>query len=271
MLGDIERPALPTFLTSASHQDNRTCVCEDVALAQWLPDQVVEQDVGGCVEVKASDLMRVIGMGLDLGNVGAEVFPEEFSGSPIVFFAKNVMVEVLEKLELDRLGEPLGGLDAIDDDTAAASDKLAIEEGDGTSQDPGEIGLPDVPLVGVEVTPGHSATGPGKWVQVIADRSFEVPDIGQVRGVRKFVRGNGPAELLERIVGMILGITATGQVANHPPASLSAQAGIRPPEAKLGFPSSGRSGDDRQCAREKTSAEHFIEPLKLKLLPGPDR
>ena len=86
------------------------------------------------------------------------------------------MVEVLEELELDRVGEPLGRLDPVDDDPRESPDEVLVEEADRVAEDPGQVGLPGVPVVGLEVAPGHAAAGAGERVEVVAERAVEVPD-----------------------------------------------------------------------------------------------
>ena len=103
-------------------------------------------------------------------RIGAVVLAEELAGGPLVLLAEDVVVEVLEELELDRLGEPLGRLDAVDHDPARAADEVLVEEADREPEDPGQVGLPGVPVVGLEVAAGHAAARAGERVEVVADR-----------------------------------------------------------------------------------------------------
>src|SRR4051812_35063865 len=104
MLGDVEGSAHPARVLRATHQDDGIRVREDVPLADRLGNHVVEQDMGGGVEVEATDGGMVVGMGLDVLLLGAESLAEDLTRGPGVLFAEDVMVEVLEELELDRLG-----------------------------------------------------------------------------------------------------------------------------------------------------------------------
>ena len=173
-----------------AHQDDRVGVGEDVPLADRLGHQVVEQDVGRRVEVEAAD---ATGGRSDapstLGSFGAVLLAEELAGGPLVLLAEDLVVEVLEELELDRVGEPLGRLDPVDDDPARAPDEVLVEEGDRAAEDAGEVGLPGVPVVGLEVAAGHAAAGAGERVEVVAERPVEVPDGVQVERARR--QGSG--------------------------------------------------------------------------------
>ena len=61
------------------------------------------------------------------------------------------MVNVLEELELDRVAEPLGRLEAVEDDAPASADEVLVEEPDGAAEDPRQVRLPLVPLLGLDV------------------------------------------------------------------------------------------------------------------------
>ena len=64
------------------------------------------------------------------------------------------MVDVLEELELDRFAEPLGRLEPVEDDAPGAPREVLIEEAGRAAEDSREVGLPFVPLVGLEVRRG---------------------------------------------------------------------------------------------------------------------
>ena len=49
------------------------------------------------------------------------------------------MVDVLEELELDRVAEPLGRLQPVEDDAAAPAGEVLVEEPHGAAEDPRQV------------------------------------------------------------------------------------------------------------------------------------
>src|SRR6478752_3784201 len=91
------------------------------------------------------------------------------------------MVEVLEELELDRLRESLGRLDAIDHHPARPSDKPRVEIRGGRAEHAREVGLPRVPVVRFEVAARDATAGAGEGMEVVAGVAGEVPDLVEVQ------------------------------------------------------------------------------------------
>ena len=81
------------------------------------------------------------------------------------------MVDVLEELELDRFAEPIGRLQAVEDDPPAAAGEMLVEEADRTSEDPRQVALPFVPLLGLEIAARDPSAAAVDRVEIIADRA----------------------------------------------------------------------------------------------------
>src|SRR5262249_8528941 len=150
-----------------AHEDDGIRVGEDVPLADRLVHQVIEQHVGRGVEVEAAQGVMVVAMGQDARLAGAIALAEELSGGPLVLLAEDLVIEVLEELELDRLAEPLRRLDPVDDHPATAADEVRVEKSSRDSEDAGQVGLPGVPVVGVEVAAGDATAGAVEGVEII--------------------------------------------------------------------------------------------------------
>ncbi len=93
----------------------------------------------------------------------------------LVVLSDDVMIDVLEELELDGFAESIGRLDPVEDDATGASREMLVEKAGGAAEDPGQVGLPFVPLVRLEVPSGHAAARAIDGMEVIADRLGEIP------------------------------------------------------------------------------------------------
>ena len=78
------------------------------------------------------------------------------------------MIDVLEQLELDRVAGPVDRLDAVDHRPPHAADEIAVEEGDRGREPPGQLGLPVVPGVEIQVAARYPPAPLLEDVQVIA-------------------------------------------------------------------------------------------------------
>src|SRR5205809_602990 len=107
VLGDVEGAAESAGFPGPAEEDDRVGVGEDVPLVDRQRQQVVEHDMGRRVEVEAADPAMVVGMGGDAVGVGAKLLAEELPGGPLILLAEDLVIEILEELELDRLREPL--------------------------------------------------------------------------------------------------------------------------------------------------------------------
>ena len=226
VFGDVKGAADAAGFADAAHEKDGVGVAENVSLADRLGDQVVKHDVRGRVKIQAADRVRIVRMGPDLGFMGAKMFAEDFAGGPIVRLAYDMVIQVFEKLELDRFGETLGRLDAVNDDATDAADELGVEIGRGVAEDASEVGFPGVPVVGFEVSASDATAGAGERVVILAERLIAVPD-----RLKRDRRGDGmfdkfPIELFTGIGGVVLGVASTGEVA-HNPATLLDCAGRR--------------------------------------------
>ena len=148
----------------------------------------------------------VVAVGHDPVGIGAELLAEDLAGGPVVFLAKDLLVEVLEELELDRLGKALGRLDPVDDDPLHPPDELGVEVARRRAEDAGQVRLPGVPLVGFEVAPCYPAARLRERVIVGGEFVGKVPDPLRIeRGVGR-VLGDLPAELIAGVGLVVLGV-----------------------------------------------------------------
>ena len=188
-------------------------------------------------------------------------------GGPGVFLAEDVLVEVLEELELDRLREPLGRFDAVDDDSTRTPDEPGIEEFDRLPEDPRQVGFPGVPVVRLQVAPGHAPPRSGERVEVVADGPVEVPDAFEVDAPLGGVFLQLPAEERPGVAGVILGVAPAREVADHAATALGEQAPVGPLEAELRLACTGRAGQDGQGAGDEAAAERGVEGVDPEGLP----
>jgi hypothetical protein len=237
-----ERPAESTVLVSSSHKDYCVCICEYVALTDRLGHEFLEHDVRRCVQIKTADLTMIVTMSEDRLGVGTISFPEPLARGPLVVFSEDVMIDVLEELELDGFAESIGRLDSIEDDPTRRAREMLVEKTNRAAEDPGQVGLPFVPLFGLEVAPGHAPSGAIYGMEVIANRPREIPSSVEVRRDRQGILAQFPIEQARGIGRVILRITATRQVANDASTPFGIHAGIGPLQSKLGFAYSRRAG-----------------------------
>ena len=111
----------------------------------------------GRVEIEAADRTMIVTIGPHAAGLGAVVLAEELAGGPLILLPQDVVVKVLEELELDRFGEPFGGLDAVHHDTPHPPDEVPVKEADRVPQGPCKLRLPFVPGIGLEVAASHAA------------------------------------------------------------------------------------------------------------------
>ena len=106
------------------------------------------------VEVETADRAVIVAMAQHRPRVGAVPLAKPLPRGPFVVLAQDLVVDVFEELELDRLAEPLGRLEAVEDDPAGTACEVLIEKPGRAAEDPRQVGLPFVPLVGLEVRLG---------------------------------------------------------------------------------------------------------------------
>ena len=168
------------------------------------------------------------------------------------------MVNVLEELELDRLAEAIGRLQSVEDDPAASPREMLVEVADGTSEDPCQVALPFVPLIGLEVAARDPPAAAVDRMEIIADGSREIPGVVEVRRCRQRKLVEVPVEETRCVFGVILRIAASGQVAEDPSPPFADQARAGP----IG-------GRPVSCRRPSTPPSRSTCPAGV-LLPVPD-
>src|SRR5690606_18156745 len=102
-------------------------------------------------EEKAIHLALVVLVPFDQVGVLAERLAQEVASHPVEFFPHDLMVEILKKVELNRLAGPIGGLHAIDHHPTNAANEASVEKANRAAQLPIELFLPEMPLVGIDV------------------------------------------------------------------------------------------------------------------------
>src|ERR1700722_19642048 len=142
-------------------------------------------------------------------GVGAILFAKPLPSRPVVVLPQYVVVDVLEKLELDRLAEPFDRLQSVKYDATRPSRELLIEKPGGTPKNAREFGLPFVPLLGLQVRLCHAASLTGHGSEIIPDRPRKVPSSLKINSRRQRIFAQVPREQTRGIIGVILGITAT--------------------------------------------------------------
>ena len=143
------------------------------------------------------------------------------------------MVDVLEEVELDRVAEPLGRLQSVEDDAAATASEVLIEETHRAAEDPRQVRFPLMPLLVLDVPARDSTPATIDRVEVVADRPVKVPGTAEFGGHRQRVFIQVPVKKPRRVLGVILRIAATGQVAKDPSLPLAGQSRIAPTAGRV--------------------------------------
>ena len=183
----------------------------------------------------------IVAVAQHLFLVGPILLPKPLAGGPFVLLAQDVVVDVLEELELDRVAESLGRLQSVEDDPTAPAGEMLIEEAGGAAEDPRQVALPFVPLLGLEIAARDPSAAAVDRVEVIAERRVKSQAWSKSGVGRQRVVVQVPVEQPRGILGVILRIAATGQVADD------ARAALRRP-ARTG-PSAGRAASCRRRSR----------------------
>src|SRR5262249_10609459 len=166
--------------------------------------------------------------------------------------------------EMDRFAETANRLDAVEHHAAGAADEVLIKESGSTAEYSGEVRLPLVPLVGIDIGPGHAPPGAIHRMEVIADRPLEVPGRRKIGTRRHWKLGKLPAEEARGVVAVALRITPAGQVAHDAAATLDGQAGIRPPQSKLRLADARRTGDHSERPGKQPSSQLAVQCVNSK-------
>ena len=222
------------------------------------PSSVVSDEVISSMQPISPGIVHVPGRRL---GIAAKVLAEQIAGDPFRVLSQNLMVDVVEQLELDRVARPLDRLDAIDHRAAHAADEIVVEKGDRGVQPPGQLRLPLPPGVEIEIGPRHPAAVLIENVQIVAagqGRGVEVVQIEMPLGID---RPQLPTEHPPGVVGVVLRVAARAKVENDAAAALLGQAGVGELQAELRLADAGRSDHGRQRARQQPAAEQIVKSV----------
>ena len=174
------------------------------------------------------------------------------------------MVDVLEELELDRFAEPLGRLESVEDDAAAAAGEMLVEETDGAAEDPRQVALPFVPLLVLEVPARDATPAAIDRVEVIADRPGEIPGVVEVGRASSADTHSGPSRKAATRTRRDSGNRRDWSGRRGSLASLRRPAPLRPAQAELRLADARRPGHDRQRARKQSTSQGTVQVLQSK-------
>ena len=121
-----------------------------------------------------------------------------------------------------------------------------------------------MPLLGLEIPSSHPSPSPGDRMEIIPDRSREVPGIREVGRCRQGILVQIPVEESRCVLGVILGIAPGGQVAEDAPTPFSDQSTLGPAKAELSLADAGRPRQDGQRPRQESSAQRLIQFFQSK-------
>ena len=259
VLGDVERAPHPPIQPGFPHQDDCVGVGEDVATIEAAADEVVEQDFVGRVEEQGGDVAVVVEMLLDSIGVDAEVLAKQVAGHPIGLLVQNLVIDVLEHVELERITGLVGRFDAVDHAAADSVDEVAVEEPDGELNLAGEFDLPGAPIVFVEVAAGHLATVALEDVEQVAAGLGGVPDFGGGDVLGGLLAGERPLEEAFGVFIVRLRVATGGHVEKDARLAFLGATGLIEGDAELGLSNAGGTGNDGESARKEAAAEQIIE------------
>src|SRR5262245_50156287 len=94
-------------------------------------------------------------------------FAKQIAGNPLWVLAQDLVIDVFEQIELNRLAGPIGWLNAVDDHATHAADEVAVEECDRGSQTRVQLGLPVTPIIPIEIPSRDAAAVVVEDVQII--------------------------------------------------------------------------------------------------------
>ena len=103
------------------------------------------------LEQYAADLLRIVNVGGDQLGVAAVVLAKQVPRHPFRILAKDLVIDVLEKLQLNRLARTIDGLNPVDHRAPYSGHEVPVEERDRPIQPSRDLGLPVLPAVEIEV------------------------------------------------------------------------------------------------------------------------
>lgn len=101
MFGNMQCSTHLVSLSCFPHQDDGICVGKHITTLDGAGDQVVQHDLVARVEQKASELTVVVRVGTDFRLVFTKTHAKQVPRDPVVFFVEYLVVNVLEKFQLD--------------------------------------------------------------------------------------------------------------------------------------------------------------------------
>ena len=120
----------------------------------------------------------IVSMFEDLLFVLAELSPEQISCHPIMFFSQDLLVDILENLELYRIGCSVRGFNAVHHAPTDSMNKVSVKETNRLVELPRLFILPFSPLIRIHVAGSHSAALVLKKMQAITAGGSTIPKRG---------------------------------------------------------------------------------------------
>ena len=269
MFGNVEGAADASAVANFAEQYNGIGVGEDIAGPNGAGDEVFKHDFVAGVEEHAADGIAVVGVLLYELFLGAEVDAEEVASEPVVFFAKDLVVEVIEEVELEGVGIVVGGFDAIDDAATDSVDEVAVEPGDGLIEPAHEVGFEFLPFFGLHVADGDAATTASEGVEVVGAGEFGGPDGCGIEVSGELSFAEFPAAHSLGVFGLVLGIAAGCEVEDDAGLTILSGAGVGVADTELGLADSGGTHNDGQGAWDKSAAQGIVEFGDTSGMPRP--
>ena len=194
-------------------------------------------------------------------GVAAVVLAKKVPGDPFRVLAQDLVVDVLEHLDLDRIARPVHRLDAVDHRAPGPADEVAVEKRDRRAELSGDLGLPIAPGVGVEALPRHPLARVVEYVQVVAVDAPGLIETVERRMIAGIDVAKRPIEHPPGVGGVVLGVAAGTHVEEDARAALLPPSGVGELEPELGLADAGRSDDDGKRAGQEPPADEFVEPF----------
>jgi hypothetical protein len=117
-----------------------------------------------------------------------------------------------------------------------------------------------LPALKTQVVASHAPALVIERAQIVAILHFRIEECAQVWRPARVDGHEIPAEYPPRVVSMALCIAARGHVEDNPTPALLPPPGVGELQSQLRLADARSAHDDRQRARQQSTAEQLIEP-----------
>ena len=187
-------------------------------------------------------------------------FAEQIPRHPLGVFPKNLVIDVLEQVVLDRLARPVARLNPVHHHPAGAPDEVPVKERDGRSEPRVQLALPLLPLFPFQVPPRDPLAAIIEDMQVVAVLEIRREEPLERRFGLDVDRRHPPPEHPPRVVRVALRIPAGRHVEHHAAAPFVFAARLRELNSQLRLANAGRAHDHGQRAGEQSAAQQRVQP-----------